>query len=114
MSFDTDFLSLMSDVIEVAPVDSVDKFGARTYGDAVQYACRIVYGEVLRQQVDQKMTLGNITVWVAPHSTSGVPTDITPESLVTLPDGTTPTINSIERYSDEDGSAQHHWKLVLG
>jgi len=111
MSFEDAFLDMMPHTVTVAPVTSRDKFGTRTYGAAVSYPARVVEEQRRITTLDGVEGMSSHTVWIAPHTSSGIP-NLGPESLITLPDGSTPPILRVEVYPDEEGD--HHWKIYLG
>ena len=107
-----EFAGIMHQAISISPVQSYDEFGARTYGAAVSYECRIL--ERLERVVDfdGRDTSATTIVWGLPHPTSGIP-NVGPDSRVTLPDGTTPPVLYYAVYPDDFG-VDHHFKIMLG
>lgn len=112
MSSRDDFETIMRQSITIEEALSYDKFGARTYGTAIQYDCRIV--EKLERVVDfdGRDTSATTVIWALPHPISGIP-DIGPDSRVVLPDGTSPPVLYFAVYPDENGE-DHHFKIALG
>ena len=111
MSFDAEFLELMADTIRVSTMASFDAYGDPTYStEHTVYPARITeIPKMVRNFMGEEVVASNV-VWVA--STGLIPA--TAQISWTAPDGSTqfPTLISIERPADEDGT--HHHKLYFG
>lgn len=111
MSFDSEFLELMADTIRVSTMSSFDGYGDPTYSTSyTSYPARITeIPKVVRNFMGEEVVASNV-VWVA--STGTIPA--TAQVSWTMPDGSTqyPTLISIERPADQDGT--HHHKLYFG
>ncbi len=112
MAYERDFDDYMPDTITIEPFSSYDEYRARSFGVSVTYTARVT------EEFTQVMDLNGLeqtsthTVWIAPHATSGLPTGLTTNARVTLPDGSTPPLLSYRLISDDEGD--HHMKLMLG
>lgn len=108
MSFDTAFLDLMPHTISVYPFTSVDEYGEPTHSTSpTVYRCLVQETPTLIGSPYGEETVASHVAYVA--STGRI--DLT--SLVTLPDGSQPTLIRSDVYSDEDGTA-HHVVLYFG
>lgn len=107
MAFDRSFLNLMPHTVTVATLSATDVYGDASYSTSTtSYRARWVHGpEVVTNYLGEEVVSMD-TVWVA--STSLIP--VTAE--VTLPDGSSPHLISVQQYPDEDGI--HHLKLNFG
>lgn len=113
MAYDRSLDVLFATTITVEQVSSLDEFNARTYAAAVTYPARVI--NKLNRIVDfeGRETAAMTVAWIAPETTNDtLPTGITPDDRITLPDGTTPPILAIDVYEDENGS--HHMKIFFG
>lgn len=101
MSFEAEFLTLMTQTIQVSPFISFDTYGEPIYSTSVAtYACRIERNPtVVRDQLGADV-VSNITAYIA--STS----ELDPLSQYVLPDGSTGIVQSVAVQWDEDGI--HH------
>lgn len=101
-----DFLPLMPDTVWVSERVGQDTYGVPQYGSPVAYRARVVYREhrVRAGTGEEKVARG--TVWIA-----GTPA-ITAEDQIELPDGRTPPVLSVDRFSDERGV--HHVVVHFG
>ena len=98
MSFLDDLKDMMPDTASWKPFVSRDRAGKPTFGSATAIAnCRLVQRNQLVRDRNGDQVLSTAHLWV--------PSDeaITPESEVTLSDGTTPPIISVLRTPDENG-----------
>lgn len=104
MSVD-DWADMFAATVTIASYSARGTYGLRTFGTAVSFKARVIEKNqrVLAPDGTERVARG--TVWV-----QGIPT-VTVEDQITLPDGTTPTILSIERFPDEDGA--HHVKVMF-
>ncbi len=94
----TSLRSMLTSTITVEPWSSQDVYGQATYGTAVSMAARISKAPKLVRADDGREVVAGSTAWVDPVSTI-----IGARDRVTLPDGTTPTVLSVERIPDERG-----------
>lgn len=106
MPIEADFLEFMTQVVTVAQPGVRNLQGEATYGPATSYSARVVY----KNQMVRALT-GDEVVSRSHAYVYGL-TEATPDSLVTLPDGTTPVILAVEEYPDEDGP--HHHVIYFG
>ena len=84
---------------------SRNEYGKPNHGSAASYSARVVYKNDLVRADDGAEKVSKGYVWI-----QGTPS-VTPQDRITLPDGTTPTILSVEEFPDEDGS--HHVKVYF-
>lgn len=90
--------ALLADTLTVAPRTGQDGYGVPTYGTVVSMKARVVYRNRLVRDSEGREAASRITAWVDAGTTV-----ITSTDEVTLPDGTTPPILSVERVPDEEG-----------
>lgn len=103
MSFDPEFLSLMSSEITVEPFSSLDGWGNTTYGPAVSYQCRIVQKRRQILNIKGAVVLSETTIYVATTDQINI------EDRITLPSEYAfrqPSILRVSRETDEE--ALHH------
>jgi len=101
MTIEADFAELMVDQITVEVSGApTDVFGGTAYAAAVTYQGRLVrVNKMVRTDVgDEAVSRSHFYVYGAPG--------LKPADRVTLADGTTPDVLSVERYPDENGP--HH------
>ncbi len=94
----TSLRSMLTSTITVEPWASQNVYGQVTYGTAVSMSARIAKRPKLVRADDGREVVAGSTAWV--DSTSVV---IGARDRVTLLDGTTPTVLSVERVPDESG-----------
>ena len=107
MSFDPEFLELMTQEVVIARYTGEDSYGNNTYDTAFLYRCRIdTYNNASgggpwrggTVATPTRVTTNVILQYVTPV--------FTVRDKVTLPDGRTPTITNVAVEYDEDGP--HH------
>lgn len=109
MSFSTAFLSMMDSTIKVSTRNGHSNYGAATFATStVSYRARIVEKPGFVRRPDGEDVSYHTVAWV--RSTGSV--SITATDRVTLPDGSTPPVVGVERYSDDDGP--NHVKVLFG
>jgi hypothetical protein len=101
----SDFEDMLINTITVSEVSTRDAYGKPTYGDEVEYTCRITYQERLITTTEgQDITArGNILI-------SGT-TAISADAKVVMDDGTEPKIIATRKVFDEDGA--HHTRIFF-
>lgn len=87
------------------PLTGRDTYGAPTYGAPTSFACRLVRENRLVRDAQGDEVVSTAHVWLG-----GTPA-VAPDDRVTLSDGTTPTIASVERFPDETGDS--HTKVYF-
>ena len=107
MSFEAEFLTMMSQTIQVYPFTAFDNYGEPSYGTTGStYACRLEYmPTVVRDQLG-KDVVSNVTAYVASTSL------LNELSQYILPDGSTGIVQSIAVQWDDEGI--HHNVVNLG
>ena len=98
MSFLDDLKDLMPDTASWKPFVSRDRAGASTFGSATAIdSCRLVQKNQMVRDRSGNDVLSTAHLWI--------PSDeaVTPESEVTLSDGSAPPIISVLRIPDENG-----------
>ena len=109
MAFSTLFLPMMDSTIKVSTRTGHGTYGQGTFAaSTTNYRARIVRRPGYVRAPDGEDIEYRDIVWA--RSTGSV--SITASDRVTLPDGSTPPIVSVERYPDDDGA--HHVKILLG
>lgn len=125
MGFDNEFLSMMNEIVTVAPYLGTDAHLRKTYGPAVRYRARVVgRGIALRRAMNEDSAV------IYDVYTDGVPVDedrrplesgtigiFTVQDKLVLPpyivwEDQEPEIFSVGRYPDEVGL--HHYLIQCG
>jgi hypothetical protein len=99
MSFVNEFRDLMTQTIRHRPLTGRDTYAKPTYGTEVSYKGRVVYKH---QKVSSARSQGQDVLSTGYVIFAGLPT-IKADDQITLPDGSTPLIQSWERQTDETG-----------
>ena len=109
MGFTTELLTLMDSTIKISTRTAHSNYGEPTFtGSTTSYRARIVHKPgYMRDATDEDVAYQHV-LWV--RSTGAV--SITASDRLTLPDGSTPPILSVERYPDETGP--HHVVIHTG
>lgn len=105
MAFIDDFSDLFTGTATHKALSSRDQYGAPTYGAGTAYSGRLVKRNKLVRDAAGQEKVSSAHFWL-----QGSP-DVSPEDEVTLSDGSTPSILSVERFQDEDGAS--HTKLYF-
>jgi len=105
MSFIDDLSELFTDTATHAVLSTRDGFGKPTYGSGTAYSGRLVTKNKLVR--DQQ---GDDVVSTAHFWFQGAP-DVGPDDQITLSDGATPPIISVERFQDDVGTS--HTKVYF-
>lgn len=92
-----DFKHMMPHTVVHTPVLSRDSYGKITYGTGVSYQSRVVYKNKQVRSANGEIVMSAGTVWFAQTIS------ISASDKITLPDGTTPQIISVEKYPDDRG-----------
>lgn len=107
MSFDPEFLTLMPSTIQVRELFGVNDYGEPSYSTAVtRYRCLVQLQPTLVNNAQGEEVVSSHTAYVASTGTMNA------TALYTLPDGSTPALQSITTMFDEDGI--HHSVLHFG
>lgn len=101
-----DFTHMMPHTVTHSPVLSRDAYGKITYGSATSYTARVVYKNKQVRSSTGELVMAEGIVWLA-----GV-VSVSGDDKITLPDGSTPQIISVERYADDGGD--RFTKLYFG
>ncbi len=108
MAYTDPLLVLMPETVTVGALSgfSTDGYAIPTYSTGTPFSARVVREQTLVRTFEGIEELATTTCWVASTSTFG------PVDQITLPDGSTPPLLSVETQSDEDGVT--HSKLFFG
>jgi hypothetical protein len=101
----SDFSDMMIDTVTHEEFANRDAYGVKSYGSAASYSARVVYKNKLVRNADGNEVLATGMVWFL-----GTP-NVDTEDRITLPDGSTPKILSVDRFPDGDGL--HHTKVYF-
>ena len=105
MSLDAAFLEYMTQEITVAKFASENAHGDRSFSTSTTtHKARIQFKQHLTVNSQGQEVVARGLAFLG-ASSSGVMPGLTPTDQVTLPDGTTPPILSVDRFADSD--AQH-------
>lgn len=102
----SDFLDLMPHTVQHAAFSGRTAYGKPSYGSQTAYRARWVKKLTKVKDFGGNEVMARHVVWIA-----GTP-DIGAEDQITLPDGTTPVLLSVEEFPDESGG--HHVKVFMG
>jgi hypothetical protein len=102
----TAFFDLMTDTVQIEPAAGRDLYGAAVFGPVASFRARIIYRSRVSRSTVAEVNVPKGVVWLA-----GTPA-LTLDDRVTLPDGTQPTILSVEVPTDPAGP--HHTKITFG
>ena len=108
MTVPPDFLPMMLQTVTVAAQSGIDSYGKPSFSASPSsYRCRIMWQERIRRDAQGREIVesGRAILTVAAAS-------VVPTHRVTLPDGSTPKIVSVETIQDEDGD--HHSVISFG
>ena len=108
MTIESDYLELMPDTITITPSSATDMYGKRTYGGTPT----TTRGRTSNKQELLRDAAGREIVTTGRFYCYGNPT-VSIGDRLTLPDGSTPIILSIDTNVDETG-ASHHTVLHYG
>ena len=105
MAWSTEWNALMSDTVTVSSFSalSTDGYGVASYSTGTSYPARVVRTNELVRDFNGVEVVSNVTAWI--NTTGGIATD----AKITLPDGSSPPILSIDTFPDEDGL--HHTRV---
>jgi hypothetical protein len=95
---DYDLRLLMPSTVSIELPESISGYATPRYGSPKDYQCRIEQKNTLVRDQDGRERVSSTTIYLA--STVTIPLN----ARITLPDGRTPSIMSIESVQDEDGS----------
>ena len=112
MSLPTALRALLTRTVTIASASSRDAGGAATYGTAVTYPARVEHRQRQVKDGNGRDVLATTVVYVGTNTTGAGLPSATPQSRITLPDGTTPPILTVERQDDLDGA--HHEVVFCG
>lgn len=107
MALEADFLTMTSDTITIADPSTASKYGAFTFGSAsTGVPCYIEQEEVIFTDPTGVEQRASGTLYVLSTSVT-----MSPQSKVTLPDGSHPEILRVDILNDEEG--QHHLEVLI-
>lgn len=108
MAVPNDFLPMMLQTASVAAQTGLDNYGKPTFSASpTAYRCRIMWQERIRRDAQGREIIETGRAVLTQAAASVVPTH-----RLTLPDGSTPKIVSVETIQDEDGD--HHSVIAFG
>ncbi len=101
-----DFKHMMPHTVTHEPVSSRNSYGKITYGTAVSRQSRVSYKQRQIRAANGELTMSTGVVWFA------AVVNVDHGDRITLPDGTTPQILSVETHADDKGD--RFTKLYFG
>lgn len=108
MAIPNDFLEMMLQTVTVAAQTGLDNYGKPSYSASPDaYRCRIIWQERIRRDAQGRELVEAGRAILTQSAAS-----VTPVHKLTLPDGSTPKIVSVETIQDEDGN--HHSAISFG
>jgi hypothetical protein len=110
MSFEANvFLSMMPSTIKISTRSGHNNYGEPTFASTTtNFRARIVERREFMRTATGEVLEQTHVIWC--RSTGA--TSITTDDRLTMPDGTTPQMLSVEMYPDED--LEHHRKIIVG
>lgn len=93
-----DLTSLLNQTVIISARSGRDVYGLETWSPGVVYPARVSGFTPLERAADHDAAPVSGVV----HMDGDVP--VTTEHRITLPDGTTPTIARVDKYTDDDGT----------
>ena len=108
MGISSEFLPMMLETVTLKGQASVDRYGKQTFATSgTSYRARLIYNErILRDKQGREIVEAGRAILY------GVAASATPQWQITLPDGSTPKITSVDTVQDEDGN--HHSVIGFG
>lgn len=103
----SDFADVLLQTVTLAALSSTSGYGKPSFAAGTEYKARVVYKTQSIKNADGQDVMAHGVVWM-----KGSPV-VAPEDQITLPDGSTPVILSLDRYADETGG-YHHTRVVFG
>lgn len=98
MIIDPEFAEMMTETVTVAAKTSRDGYGRRSFGAVTSIQARLVF------EVNKRVNLeGEEIVETGKALCYGAYPDVTVDDLLTLPDGSTPSIIAVDTTKDESG-----------
>lgn len=99
----SDLAPLFGATIQHAPATGFNAYGEpASFGPATPYAARVVYRARQIRDAKGQRTISRGEVWIAGTPAVGL------NDTITLPDGSTPPILSVELLTDENGPSHAH------
>jgi len=108
VAISSEFLPLMLETVTLKGQSSLDRYGKQTFAaSGTSYRARLVWEErILRDQQGREIVeTGRAILY-------GAAASATTQWQITLPDGSTPKITSVDTIQDEDGD--HHSVIGFG
>ena len=112
MSIPTALKALFTRSVTIEPASGLSAGGATTYGTSVSYPARVERRNQLVKGGNGRDVLATTVVYVGSNTTGAGLPSATPQSRITLPDGTTPPILAVDRQDDLSGA--HHEVVFCG
>lgn len=101
MGLDPVMSARMTDTVTVAKYSSVNAYGDRSFSTATtSHGARVEYRQHLTVNQQGQTVVARGTVYVGPSSSGAMPS-LEPIDQVTLSDGTTPPIISVDRFGPD-------------
>lgn len=107
MALEADFLQLTNQTITVAPLSTVDGYGAPTFGTSVSYSAYVEPGTFMTLNAQGVEERAVAMIYVLSSSAT-----IGTQDRLTLPDARVPKIIRVDVLNDEEG--QHHLEVAVG
>jgi len=101
MALERDFLEWFNQTVTIEPFAGVNVYGEPQYGAAVQYSAFVQHRTRLVRDRTGQGIISTAQVYLDGSVNVGI------QDRITLPDGSQPTILSIEALPDETGSTHH-------
>jgi hypothetical protein len=108
MGISREFLPMMLETVTLRAQASIDKYGKQSFASGgTSFRARLLWDEKILRDKD-----GREIVETGRALLFGVAASVTPQWQITLPDGSTPKITTVDTVQDEDGD--HHSVIGFG
>ena len=104
MTITNDLQEMFTDTCQWFSLQSRDSYGNPQYTTGHEYPCRLVRKNKLVRKSDAQEVVSSAHCWIGPSLVSGEPfPNVLPDDRVTLSDGKSPQIASVEIFQDDLG-----------
>ena len=105
MGFESDFLGLMADTVQIRTHSGDDQYGQPEYGAPVSRVCRVVFKPEMLRAADGRELKSTARIYMSGDFGT------TPKDKVIMSDGTEVIIQEVRSYPDDLGT--HHEVIMV-